>query len=66
MLTQSEALGMVEENLLAPLAIAAFVIGREVTVWFGGWAAKRGAKMTRLNAEAQAEYEKTLEAGPDA
>jgi len=65
-LTQSEGLALIEENLLTPFSIAAFIIGREVTVWFGGWAAKRGARMTALNEEAQAEYERTLEAGPAA
>lgn len=65
-LTQSEGLALIEENLLTPFSIAAFIIGREVTVWFGGWAAKRGARMTTLNEEAQAEYERTLEAGPAA
>ena len=48
----------------APLAIAAFVIGRELTIWFGAWAAARGKRVTELNLEAQREYERTLEAGP--
>lgn len=65
-LTQSEGIALIEENLLTPFSIAAFIIGREVTIWFGGWASKRGARMTALNQEAQAEYEKTLEAGPAA
>lgn len=65
-LTQSEGMALIEENLLTPFSIAAFIIGREVTIWFGGWAAKRGERMTALNVEAQAEYEKTLEAGPAA
>lgn len=65
-LTQSEGIALIEENLLTPFSIAAFIIGREVTIWFGGWAAKRGARMNALNAEAQAEYDKTLEAGPAA
>ena len=48
----------------APLAIASFVIGRELTIWFGAWAAARGKRVTELNIEAQREYERTLEAGP--
>jgi chemotaxis protein histidine kinase CheA len=66
MITPSEAADVVQEGVLAPLAIAAFVIAREVTIWFGAWAARRGAKMNRLNAEAQEEYARTLEAGPSA
>ncbi|SDG35462.1 hypothetical protein [Microbacterium pygmaeum] len=64
MLTASEGSALVERELLAPLAIAAFVIGRELTIWFGAWVAKRGARVTELNIEAQREYERTLEAGP--
>jgi hypothetical protein len=47
-----------------PLAIVAFVLGRELTIWFGGWVAARGKRMSELNREAQREYERTLEAGP--
>jgi len=64
MLTASEGATLVEGELLAPLAIAAFVIGRELTIWFGSWAAARGKRVTELNIEAQREYERTLEAGP--
>lgn len=63
-LTAREGATLVEGQLLAPLAIAAFVIGRELTIWFGSWVAARGAKVTELNIEAQREYERTLEAGP--
>lgn len=63
-LTASEGARLVEDELLAPLAIAAFVIGRELTIWFGAWAAARGKRVTELNIEAQREYERTLEAGP--
>lgn len=64
MLTAREGAALVEEQLLAPLAIAAFIIGRELTIWFGAWVARRGARVTELNVEAQREYERTLEAGP--
>lgn len=64
MLTASEGAALVEDQLLAPLAIAAFIIGRELTIWFGAWVAARGARVTELNVEAQREYERTLEAGP--
>lgn len=63
-LTASQGLDVVGENLLAPLAIAAFVFARELTIWFGAWVARSGARKTELNAEAQREYERTLEAGP--
>ena len=63
-ITASEAVELVDEQLLAPLAIAAFVFARELTIWFGAWVARSGARKTELNAEAQREYERTLEAGP--
>jgi hypothetical protein len=63
-LTAREGATFVGEQLLAPLAIAAFVFGRELTIWFGAWVARSGARKTELNAEAQREYERTLEAGP--
>ncbi|MGF3052642.1 ABC transporter [Microbacterium sp. YY-03] len=60
----NQALGIMADELVAPSAIVALVIGRELPVWFGGWIAKRGRKVTALNNEAQEEYERTLEAGP--
>jgi hypothetical protein len=63
-LTASQGADLVEEQLLAPLAIVAFILGREITIWFGAWVARRGARVTELNDEAQREYERTLEAGP--
>ena len=63
-LTASEGLDLVGGQLLAPLAIAAFVFARELTIWFGAWVARSGARKTELNIEAQREYERTLEAGP--
>jgi len=64
LLTAREGAALVESQLLAPLAIGAFIIGRELTIWFGAWVAARGARATELNIEAQREYERTLEAGP--
>ncbi|CAN7183215.1 ABC transporter [Microbacterium sp. LjRoot45] len=63
-LTASQGADIVEDQLLAPLAIVAFILGREITIWFGAWVAARGARVTELNTEAQREYERTLEAGP--
>lgn len=63
-LTASQGQQVVNGQLLAPLAIVAFVLGRELTIWFGAWVASRGKRMSELNREAQREYEQTLEAGP--
>lgn len=63
-ISSSQATDLVGEQLFAPLAIAAFVLGRELTIWFGAWVARSGARKTELNAESQREYERTLEAGP--
>lgn len=63
-LTANEGLELFGEQAFAPLAIAAFIFGRELTIWFGAWAARSGARKTELNAEALREYERTLEAGP--
>ena len=63
-LTASQGQEVVRGQLLAPLAIVAFVLGRELTIWFGGWVAARGKRVSDLNREAQRDYERTLEAGP--
>ncbi|ALJ18984.1 hypothetical protein [Microbacterium sp. No. 7] len=63
-ITASQGAELVSGQLVAPLAIAAGVFGREVTIWFGAWAARRGKHISELNYEAQREYERTLEAGP--
>lgn len=64
LLTAREGSELIGAQLFHPLAIAAFVFGRELTIWFGAWVARSGARKTELNAEAQREYERTLEAGP--
>ncbi len=56
----SQGVELVRGQLLAPLAIAAFVIGRELTVWFGAWAAARGRAMSELNRARQEDYERSL------
>lgn len=63
-LTAREGADLVDGQLLAPLAIAAFIFGRELTIWFGAWVSARGKRVNELNNEAQREYERTLEAGP--
>lgn len=64
LLTARQGVDLLQESVLAPLAIVAFVLGRELTIWFGSWVAKRGRRVTEINDEAQREYERTLEAGP--
>jgi len=63
-ITPRQSVELLQNNVLAPLAIVAFVLGRELTIWFGAWVSARGRRVTELNAEAQREYERTLEAGP--
>lgn len=63
-LTASQGVALVEAQLVAPLAFVAFVIGRELTIWFGAWIAMHGRRATEYNREALLEYERTLEAGP--
>lgn len=46
-------------GLMLP-AIAAGVVAREATVWFGAWIGARGRKVTRRNSELLAEYERSL------
>ncbi|WP_424937624.1 MULTISPECIES: hypothetical protein [Bacteria] len=62
--TASRNAEVIDGQLLAPLAIVAFVLGRELAVWFGAWAARSGARKNERNAEEQREYERVLEAGP--
>ncbi|WP_396658421.1 ABC transporter [Microbacterium sp.] len=63
-LTASQGEELVAGQLWVPLAFAAFIFGRELTIWFGAWAAARGKRVSELNYEAQREYERTIEAGP--
>lgn len=64
MVTATEARRLVETHLFSPLAIASFILARELTIWFGAWVAARGRRVTLQNLEAQREYERALEAGP--
>ncbi|NEN04496.1 hypothetical protein G3T36_01290 [Diaminobutyricibacter tongyongensis] len=49
--------------LTAP-AIWAGVVAREVSIWTGLWLAVRGRRLRVKNAEAQAEYDRAIAAGP--
>ncbi len=63
-ITRTQGAELLEAQAIAPLAFVAFVLGRELTVWFGAWVAARGRRISELNDEARREYERTLEAGP--
>ena len=63
-LTAREGRAIAASALFAPGAIVALVLGREITIWFGAWVARRGRRVTEQNDEARREYERTLEAGP--
>lgn len=49
--------GDVVELALLPPVIAAMIVAREATVWFGAWIGFRGRRISRANAEALAAYE---------
>jgi hypothetical protein len=47
-------------------AIWAGIVAREVSIWTGLWLAVRGRRLKAKNAEAQAEYDRAIAAGPRA
>ena len=53
-------------QLYAPLAIAAFIIGRELTIWFGAWAAARGSARHRAERRGAARVRAHARGGPAA
>ncbi len=59
-----QMLSVAEGAALTIHGLAAFLIGREVTVWYGKWAAHSGAKKVAKYEAEEAEYERTIEAGP--
>lgn len=63
-ITAREGAELFSSNLITVSSFIAFVLGRELTIWFGAWVAARGRRVIELNAEAQREYERILEAGP--
>ena len=52
--------GVVDAIGFSVPAIAAAVVAREATVWFGAWIGSRGRKITKRNAATVAEYEQSL------
>jgi hypothetical protein len=65
-ITGSQAADLLRSTAFAPVGLFAFIIAREVTIWFGGWASGRGAKVTAQNKEARDEYERVMAEGPAA
>lgn len=63
-LTREEAADFLRERWLDPFAIAAFLIGREIPIWLGGWLARHGRAVTERNRLAREAYDRELAAGP--
>ncbi|MBK0419553.1 hypothetical protein JD276_10955 [Leucobacter sp. CSA1] len=59
-LLERSPLSLVDQFGLAVPAIAAGLVAREATIWFGAWIGARGRRMTAKNAELLAEYETAL------
>lgn len=65
-ITGAQGVDLLTSTAFAPVGLIAFIIAREVTIWFGGWASRRGAKITAQNKEARDEYERVMAEGPAA
>jgi hypothetical protein len=44
--TATQGREVVESQLWVPLAFAAFIFGRELTIWFGAWVSARGRRVS--------------------
>ncbi|MCD2498682.1 MULTISPECIES: hypothetical protein [Microbacterium] len=64
LITPTQALELARTSVFSVPGLVALVIGRELPVWFGGWIARRGRKVIAANAEAQEEFQRILDAGP--
>jgi hypothetical protein len=62
--TPAEAADFLRQRWLDPFAIIAFIVARELPIWFGGWIAAHGRTVGERNREAREEYERQLAAGP--
>ncbi|MBK0420656.1 hypothetical protein JD292_00995 [Leucobacter sp. CSA2] len=58
--TSLQPLQMIAKYGLTLPAIAAAIVAREASVWFGAWIGSRGRRMKLRNAEALAEYDEAL------
>ena len=65
-ITGSEALTILKNTAFAPMGLVAFILSREVTIWFGAWVSRRGAKMMAEYAAERDEFERNLAEGPAA
>ncbi len=59
-LNPNEASVVLQRLWVAPFAVLAGVIAREMSMWTGAWLAARGRKLKARNAEAQADYEQQV------
>jgi hypothetical protein len=62
--TPEQAAQFVGERWVDPFAIIAFIVARELPIWFGGWIAARGRTVGERNARAREEYDRQIAAGP--
>jgi hypothetical protein len=63
-LSGDEVQGFVGERWFDPLAIAAFIVAREIPIWLGGWIAAHGRTVAERNRVAREAYDRELAAGP--
>ncbi|BDZ55487.1 hypothetical protein [Agromyces marinus] len=62
--TPSEAAQFIRERWLDPYAIIAFIVAREMPIWFGGWIASHGRTVTDRNIREREEYDRMIAEGP--
>lgn len=65
-ITASEGADLLLNVVFTPMALAAIIIAREVTIWFGAWVSRRGARVTVQNQVERDEYERLMSEGPKA
>lgn len=52
------------DHLLTWPTVVAFILGREVPIWFGAWVAARGRRVSERNIAEHDEYQRQLDEGP--
>lgn len=65
-ITPSEGKDLLLNVVFTPMALASIIIAREVTIWFGAWVSRRGARITAQNQVERDEYERLMSEGPKA
>lgn len=63
-MSAAEVSELLRQNWMSPYAIIAAIIAREIPIWFGGWIARNGRKVTAKNEAALDAYEREVAAGP--